>query len=184
VGVDRRELDSYLDQVLIGGRESPEIVLVDYDHAWRARFEVARGRIRGALGDTALRIEHIGSTSVPGLAAKPIVDVLVTVPDADDETSFVRQLEQAGYVLRVREPGHRMLRTLARTVNVHVWGETDPEADRYLVLRDRLRAAPSDRQEYERLKRELAEREWGDVNHYADAKGPFIESILRRARRT
>lgn len=165
----------------MGGPEQREIVIVDYDGQWPARFELERDRIRCALGARARRVEHIGSTSVPGLAAKPVVDVLVTVADADDEAAFAGSLEDAGYVLRVREPGHRMFRTPSRNVHVHVWGDTDPEVDRHLAFRDRLRASPSDRADYQRLKRELAEREWPDVNSYAEAKGPFIASVLARA---
>jgi len=93
--VEQHELDSYLDQVLIGGREPSEIVLVDYDPEWPTRFELHRERIRRALGETALRIEHIGSTALPGLAAKPTVDVLVTVANVDDEASFLHPLEQS-----------------------------------------------------------------------------------------
>lgn len=166
---------------LIGGRERREIVIADADPRWPARFGAERERIAAALGERALRIEHIGSTSVPGLAAKPIVDVLVAVADPDDEPAFVPALERAGYVLRVRETGHRMLRTPELDVQVHVWREGGAEVARHLAFRDRLRASPEDRAAYERLKRELATREWADMNEYADAKGPLIEAILARA---
>jgi GrpB-like predicted nucleotidyltransferase (UPF0157 family)/ribosomal protein S18 acetylase RimI-like enzyme len=176
--------DAYLDTVLIGGRERREIVIADYDPAWPRRFDAERERIASALGDVARRIEHIGSTSVPGLAAKPIVDVLVTVANVGDEASYRPALERAGYELRVLEPEHRMFRTPARDVHVHVWNAHDPEVPRYLAFRDRLRESAADRIEYERLKRSLAEREWSDVNHYANAKGPLIEAILARAGRS
>ncbi len=175
------ELGASLDVVLIGGREPRPVVIVDYDADWPARFERERQRIGRALGPRALRVEHIGSTAVPGLAAKPIVDVLVAVSDPEDEAAIVAPLESAGYELRVREPGHRMLRTPQRDVHVHVWGAADPEVDRHLRFRDRLRLAPEDRRAYERLKRELARRQWPDMNAYADAKGPLIEAILARA---
>jgi GrpB-like predicted nucleotidyltransferase (UPF0157 family) len=155
---------------------------VDWDPAWPARFEHERARICHALGGLALRVEHIGSTSVPGLAAKPIVDILVTVSDVNDEAAFVRRLERAGYVLRVREPDHRMFRTPDLGVHVHVLADSDGEADRYLTFRDRLRSSPEDRIEYERLKRELAPRNWDEIGHYAEAKGPLVEAILARAR--
>jgi GrpB-like predicted nucleotidyltransferase (UPF0157 family) len=179
--VDPDELNAQLDLVLIGGRERRPIVIVDYDPEWPARFERERERIRDALGVRARRIEHIGSTAVPGLAAKPIVDVLVTVGDPDDEAAFVPALEAAGYVLRVREPDHRMLRTPERDVHVHVYADDSPEVGRYLALRGRLRASAEDRDAYARLKRELARREWEDMNHYANAKGALIEEILARA---
>jgi GrpB-like predicted nucleotidyltransferase (UPF0157 family) len=118
---------------------------------------------------------------VPGLAAKPIIDISVAVADPADEGAYVPALEAAGYVLRVREPEHRMLRTPERDVHVHVWAETDPEIGRHLAFRDRLRASAEDRTAYEALKRELARREWEDMNHYANAKGPLIEEILGRA---
>ena len=178
----RGERDVYLEQVLIGGREKREIVIAEYDPSWPARFEVECARVRRALGSAAIRIEHIGSTAVPGLAAKPIIDVLVTVHDPDDERAVVPPLESAGYELRVREPGHRMLRTRSRDVHVHLWRDTDPEVDRYLVFRDRLRRSLEDRLAYERLKRELATREWSDMNEYADAKSDLIAAIIAKAR--
>jgi GrpB-like predicted nucleotidyltransferase (UPF0157 family) len=179
--VDADELNAILDRVLIGGRERRPIVIADADPSWPARFEAERDRVQRALGPAALRIEHIGSTSVPGLAAKPIVDVLVEVADVGDEAAFVPALEGAGYVLRVREPDHRMLRTPEHDVHVHVWAAGDPEIERYLRFRDRLRASAEDRAAYEALKRELAQRDWEDMNHYADAKGALIEEILARA---
>jgi GrpB-like predicted nucleotidyltransferase (UPF0157 family) len=181
--VDRGERDEYLDQVLIGGREKREIVIADYDYAWPARFEHERERIRRALGATALRIEHIGSTAVPGLAAKPVIDVLVTVEDPGDEATLRPALELAGYELRVREPAHRMFRTPARDVHVHIWADEDPEVDRHLVFRDRLRYSPEDRTSYERLKRDLATRQWSDMDEYADAKSDLIAAIIARAAR-
>lgn len=167
--------------VLIGGREKPNIVIVDYDPKWPARFEHQRTRIADALGDAALRIEHIGSTAVPGLAAKPVVDLLVTVESPDDENTILPALEAAGYELRVREPGHRMFRTPARDVHVHIWPEADPEVERYIRFRDQLRRSADDRRAYEQLKRELSAKEWSDMNDYADAKGPLIEAILARS---
>ena len=175
------KLDAYLDTVLVGGRERREIVIADYDPDWPRRFAGQRELIDQALGSAALRIEHVGSSAVPGLAAKPIIDVLVTVSDVGDEAGYGPALERAGYELRVSEPDHRMFRTPARDVQVHVWGDGDPEVDRTLAFRDRLRESAADRIEYERLKRSLAEREWRDMNHYADAKGPLIDAILVRA---
>jgi GrpB-like predicted nucleotidyltransferase (UPF0157 family) len=179
--VDRDERDLDLDRVLIGGLEKREIVIVDYDEGWPARFAAERARVRQALGDHARRIEHIGSTAVPGLAAKPIIDLLVTVQAPDDEAVTVPALTAVGYQLRVREPGHRMFRTAQRDVHVHIWANADPEVARALRFRDRLRRSPADRQAYEQLKRDLAGRDWPDMNHYADAKGPVIEEILARA---
>ena len=151
-------------------------MIVEYDPAWPERFEAERAKI-AALCD-ATRIEHIGSTSVPGLAAKPIVDIVV-VPQGSIGDA-VEPLEAAGYELRVRAPGHRMLRTPARDVHVHLW--TEPaDVDRHLLFRDWLRANTSDRDLYAATKRELASREWGDGNDYADAKSPVIRTITARA---
>ena len=157
--MDRRERDAYLDRVLIGGREKREVTIVDYDPAWPGKFEHERNRVRRALGPIALRVEHIGSTAVPGLAAKPIIDVIVTLEDPGDEAAFVPRLESAGYELRVRESGHRMFRAPTGDVHVHVWADNDPEVERYLAFRDQLRRSPADRVTYERLKRGLATRE-------------------------
>ena len=179
-GARPTHLDQILDEVLIGGREQRPVVIVDYDPAWPKRFEFERDRIRRALGDLMVRIEHIGSTSVPGLAAKPIVDVLVTVEDPADE-AIVRSMETAGYELRVREPEHRMFRTAERDVHVHIWRDSDPEVERHLRFRDRLRQSVEDRRAYEQLKRELAARDWPDVNYYAEAKGELIRAITDRA---
>lgn len=169
------------DLELIGGREKREIVIVDYDPAWPVRFEQERARIDAALGPVARRIEHIGSTAVPGLAAKPIIDVSVSVDDVEDEASFLPQLEAAGYLLRVREPGHRMFRTPELDVHVHLWPAGGEEERRQLVFRDWLRTHPADRDVYASLKRDLATREWRDMNDYADAKGGLIAEIMRRA---
>lgn len=168
------------ESALIGGRERREIAIADYDPVWPGRFERERDRIAAALGERALRIEHVGSTAVPGLGAKPIVDVLVAVAEPED-VSLAAALEGAGYELRVREPGHRMFRTPARDVHVHLWAQSDPEIARTLRLRDRLRADAADRAAYERLKRDLASREWRDMNEYAEAKSPLIEEILGRS---
>ena len=171
-----------LEGVLIGGREQVPIVVVDPDEQWPERYRLVRERVQAALGPSARRVEHIGSTSVPGLAAKPIVDVLVTVQDVEDEAAFVPQMERAGFVLRVREPEHRMFRTPARDVHVHLY-EPDHEAvGAYLDLRDWLRVDADDRALYERTKRLLATRTWTDMNEYADAKTDVIRAILGRAR--
>lgn len=139
--------------------------------------------MRRALGVSALRIEHIGSTAVPGLAAKPIVDLLVAVADPDDESVTVTALEAAGYELRVRELGHRMFRTPGRDVHVHVWGHSDPEMTRHLMFRDRLRRSPADRDAYERLKRELAAREWAPHERVRRRQGSVDRGDPRASRR-
>lgn len=171
-----------LRAVTIGEIEQRAIVLVEHDEAWHERFMVAAARIEGRLGAGALKVEHVGSTAVCGLAAKPIVDILLVVADPSDEAAYVPPLCDAGYELRIREPEffeHRMLRTASRDVHLHVFGPDAAEADRMLTFRDMLRADSSARQRYERVKRRLAEREWPTMQHYADAKSDVINDILR-----
>jgi GrpB-like predicted nucleotidyltransferase (UPF0157 family) len=178
------ELEEYLSKVLIGGAEHRAIEIVDHDPGWAQRFSREAARIQTTLGDKARLIEHIGSTAVPGLAAKPIIDILLVVADAADESSYLPALEAAGYVLRVREPDfyeHRMVRTPARDVHVHVFSPDSPEITRYLTLRDRLRRSAADRELYARTKRRLAARSWPSTQHYAEAKTEVIEAILARA---
>jgi GrpB-like predicted nucleotidyltransferase (UPF0157 family) len=178
-------LEERMREAIIGDIESPTtIVVADYDPAWPERFRQEAKKIRAALGEAALAIEHIGSTSVPGLAAKPIVDILLVVEDSSDEASYVPALERAGYVLRVRERDfheHRMFRTVAKDVHVHVFSPGSPEIDRYLLLRDRLRNNEEDRELYARTKRDLATRDWPSMQHYAEAKTGVIEGIIARA---
>ena len=171
-----------LDEVLIGGREKVEIVVADYDPAWPERFTELADIVRAALGGTVLRIEHIGSTSVPGLAAKPIIDMLVVVEDVADEAAYVPALEAAGFQLRVREPAHRMLRTPGRTAHLHFFEPGHEAIAAYLDLRDRMRSDAADRDLYAATKRRLAAREWDDMNEYAEAKSEVIAGILARAR--
>jgi GrpB-like predicted nucleotidyltransferase (UPF0157 family) len=167
---------------LVGGPEALAVGLHAHDPAWAGAFAEHRRRILDAVGDAALAVEHIGSTSVPGLDAKPIVDVVVVVADITAEEDHVVPLLAADYELRVREPGHRLVRTPARDVHVHVYEEGAPAVDAYLLLRDRLRADPDDRALYARTKRELMTRPWDDMNAYADAKSEVIAGILARAR--
>jgi GrpB-like predicted nucleotidyltransferase (UPF0157 family) len=167
--------------VLIGGVEQCEIQIVDYDPDWPKQFETHACVIAGALGGSALRVEHIGSTSVPDLAAKAIIDILVVVRDSADESDYLPQLEAAGYVLRVREPDwneHRMFRTPEKDVHIHIYSADCPEIQRNLTFRDCLRRNIDDRRRYEQTKRQLAAKEWVDMNAYADAKTDVIESIL------
>ena len=168
---------------LIGGREKPAIRVVRYDPSWAARFEHERARIAEALGPVAQRIDHIGSTAVAGLCAKPIVDIDVSVEDPDLEASYLPALERAGYRLRVREPGHRMLRSARRDVHVHVCAAGSAWQRRHLLFRDWLRADASDRARYSEVKRQLAGRDWADMNEYAAAKTAVIDEITQRAER-
>ncbi|MDU0312315.1 GrpB family protein [Phycicoccus sp. M110.8] len=169
---------------LVGGVEKRSLVIVDHDPAWPRTYAEHEERIRRALGPAAVQVEHIGSTSVPGLAAKPIIDVLVTVEDITAEEDHVDLLLDAGYQLRVREPGHRLVRTPARDVHVHLLEVGDQAAADYLLFRDRLRAGPADRRLYEDTKRALVDQDWADMNAYAEAKTDVVSAIKDRARRS
>jgi GrpB-like predicted nucleotidyltransferase (UPF0157 family) len=161
------------------------IELVEYDPAWPELYEREAERIRAALGDRLRVLEHAGSTSVPGLAAKPIIDIVLAVPDSADENAYVPALERAGYVLAIREPDwheHRLLKDSDPTVNLHVFSHGSSEVERLLAFRDRLRTNGAECLLYERTKRELAQRTWTYVQDYADAKSQIVEAILARAR--
>jgi GrpB-like predicted nucleotidyltransferase (UPF0157 family) len=161
------------------------IQIVDYNPDWSQLFEREAERIQAALGDRILLLEHVGSTSVPGLAAKPIIDLLLVVEDSADEPSYVPALEAAGYVLRIRESDwyeHRMFKGPDTDINLHVFSLGCPEIERMLLFCNWLRSNASDCQLYECTKRELACLNWKYTQNYADAKTAVIEDILMRAR--
>ena len=175
------ELQAARLQKLVAHRKPIE--LVDYDPAWPELFEQEAGKIRAALGERVVGLEHAGSTSVPGLAAKPIIDMVLAVADSADEGSYVPPLEAAGYELTIREPDwheHRVLKGTDPQVNLHVFSDRSPEIDRMTAFRDRLRTSPADRDLYERAKRNLARRTWTYTQDYADAKTEIVEEILTR----
>ncbi|MCI2237761.1 GrpB family protein [Paenibacillus sp. TRM 82003] len=167
---------------LVGGVEALGLELYSHDERWAETYLAHRARIRDALATVGVGIEHIGSTSVPGLAAKPIIDIVVTVDDITAEEDYLDPLLTAGYELRVREPGHRLVRTPARDVHVHLYGRGDPAVDDYLLLRDHLRSDADDRALYESTKRALLRERWHDTNDYSDAKTDVILAIKARAR--
>jgi GrpB-like predicted nucleotidyltransferase (UPF0157 family) len=184
----RRVVDEeYLRTHTIGELKplSGPVVLVNYDPEWPEQFQQQAEKIRTALGQRALRIEHVGSTSVPDLAAKPIIDIVLAVADSANEQDYVGALERAGYRLRTREPEwyeHRMFKGPENRLNLHVFSAGCPEIDRMLVFRDWLRTNEDDRELYARSKRALAQQEWKYTQNYADAKTTVIEEIILRAR--
>jgi GrpB-like predicted nucleotidyltransferase (UPF0157 family) len=162
-------------------RTDGPIRLAEADPAWAAQYAREEERIRAALGPRAAQVEHVGSTSVPGLAAKPAIDIMLTVPDSSDEAGYLPDLEAAGYVLQFREPDwyeHRFLRDRNPNVQIHVFTVGSLEVDRMLLFRDRLRTRSEERELYERTKRELAARRWDYIQDYADAKSVVIEQII------
>ncbi|MGB0101198.1 MAG: GrpB family protein, partial [Nocardioides sp.] len=119
------------------------VQVVPYDPTWPQAYAAVRDRVIAALGDRVLRIEHVGSTSVPGLWAKPVIDADLTVADSGDEDAWLPELEAAGFVLRVREPDweeHRCLRGSEPTTNLHVFSPGAREPQRHRLFRDWLRA--------------------------------------------
>jgi GrpB-like predicted nucleotidyltransferase (UPF0157 family) len=175
-----------MDETLIGGFEKRRIVIVDYDPRWPEIFQEHARIIERDLGKNALAIEHVGSTSVPELAAKPIIDILIVVQDSAREASYLPALVEAGYLLRVREPDwhqHRMFRTPEQDVHVHLFSAGCVEIGRLLAFRDHLRSSVEDRSLYESVKRKLAQDDWPDMNAYAQAKSDVVEQIITRASR-
>jgi GrpB-like predicted nucleotidyltransferase (UPF0157 family) len=160
------------------------IELCDYDPHWPDRYAEHAVRVRAALGERASRIEHVGSTSVPGLAAKPIIDIVLEVRDSADEAAYIGDLAGAGYLLRIREPDwfeHRLFNGADQDVNLHVFSTGCAETDRMVRFRDWLRVNEHDRELYAGAKRKLAARNWKDVQQYADAKSDVIAQIMRAA---
>jgi GrpB-like predicted nucleotidyltransferase (UPF0157 family) len=178
--------DDYMSAVTVGPRRRVDgpITLADYDPAWPALYEREAARVRELLGDRVRLLEHVGSTSVPGLPAKPIIDMLLAVPDSADEPAYVPPMEAGGYVVRIREPDwheHRVFKGPDTDVNLHTFSDGSSEIARMLAFRDRLRTHEDERERYLQTKRELAARHWVYIQDYADAKGEVVEGIIERA---
>lgn len=159
------------------------VVVVAYDEAWPARFEAERGRVAGVLGDAAARIEHVGSTAVPGLAAKPVVDLDAVLRDPDDWERHVEPLAALGYARYRRGDfaDRRFLRRFEdgrRVAHLSLVGPGSPVLAQHLALRDLLRGDPALAARYARLKRELAERHADDRDAYTFAKTAFVLEAL------
>lgn len=181
--------NEYLLAVTVGKHKplNSTVYLAPYDHYWPKQFALQASRIRDALPEKVLLLEHVGSTSVPGLSAKPLIDMVLAVSDSADESSYVPPLESLGFVMRIREPDwfqHRMLKAPEPDGNLHVFTVGCSEIDRMLAFRDWLRTHDDDRKLYEETKRQLAARIWKDIQDYADAKSEVIHDILARARRS
>jgi GrpB-like predicted nucleotidyltransferase (UPF0157 family) len=178
--------DEQLPAVVIGELQALQgkIEIAEYDPAWPDLYEREATRVREVIGDRVVRLEHVGSTSVPTLSAKPIVDMVLEVRDSADEPSYLPDLEAAGYVLRIREPEwleHRVLKGPDTNINLHVFSTGCEETDRMVLFRDWLRGYDADRERYAAAKRELAARDWKYVQQYADAKTVVVAEIMSRA---
>ena len=183
---DPSDRDVYMSAVTIGARRRVDgpVYLADYDPDWPVLYRREATRVRDLLGDRVRLLEHVGSTSVPGLPAKPIIDMLLAVADSADEPAYVPSMEAGGYVVRIREPEwheHRVFKGPDTDVNLHTFSEGSSEIVRMLAFRDRLRTHDDERQRYLETKRELAARHWVYIQDYADAKGEVVEGIIERA---
>lgn len=178
--------EQYLKEVTLGEVTvlNDEITLEEYDENWEKLYEQEKQTIESTLRDYSITVEHVGSTSVPGLCAKPIIDILLLVEDSADEMSYVDKLEEAGYVIRIREPEwyeHRMLKKQHPVVNLHVFSKGCEEAERMLLFRDWLIQNAEDRALYAKTKRNLAKKTWKYVQEYADAKTEIVKLIMEHA---
>jgi GrpB-like predicted nucleotidyltransferase (UPF0157 family) len=170
---------------LVGERPArwDHIVIEDYDPAWVGQFAAVRSLLEKALGGLVIAIEHVGSTSVPGLPAKPIIDIDLMIEDTADESGYVPALNARGYRLVLREPwwfGHRMLVSPAENVHLHLWPKGAPEPVRHRLFRDWLRSHPEDRDLYAATKRRLARDTLDQPADYSLAKNDVIDAIYAR----
>ncbi|RAO35935.1 Dephospho-CoA kinase [Micromonospora saelicesensis] len=174
-----------VDAGLVGEppRTWESVVIEEYDRAWAQRFIAVRSSLTEALGGLIIGVEHVGSTAVPGLAAKPVIDVDLVIGDTAEESGYLPALQRLGYRLVLREPwwhGHRMLLSPAEDVNLHVWPQGAPEPVRHLLFRDWLRAHPHDRERYAATKRRLARDTAHRPRDYSLAKNDVIDEIYAR----
>jgi GrpB-like predicted nucleotidyltransferase (UPF0157 family) len=173
--------------IRVSGAVSPhnaQIYLATYDPAWPAQYEDEAAKIRAALGERTLALEHVGSTSIPGLSAKPIIDIILCVADSSDEDAYVPLLTAQGYRLHLREPEweqHRVMKGDNPLVNLHVFTLGSPELARMVGFRNRCRNHPEELRLYKGVKEGLARQTWRHVQHYANAKGEVVEAIIARA---
>ncbi len=181
------ETDEEMAAIRVSGTVTPlnaQIYLAPYDPAWPAQYEAEAAKISAALGEAALALEHVGSTSIPGLPAKPIIDIILCVADSADEDSYVPALSAQGYRLHLREPEweqHRVMKGEWPMVNLHIFTIGSRELVRMVAFRDRCRTHPEELALYREAKEALAGQVWRHVQHYANAKGEVVEAIIGRA---
>ena len=180
--------NEYIQKVVVSGKveHNQTIVLKPYDENWSILFEREKQRISTILKDKALMIEHIGSTSVPGLIAKPIIDILLVVEDAGKEEDYVDDLVAHGYILRIKEPdfeNHHMFLGLDTDIHLHVFSQDSKEIEKYLLFRNYLRNHQEAKELYANTKKTLAKKKWKYVQNYADAKSDVVQQIMDAARK-
>ncbi|GAB3264038.1 GrpB family protein [Nocardioides dilutus] len=172
------------DAAVIGTAPPGTVRVVPYDESWPAMADALIAAIREVLGDRVVELDHVGSTSVPGLAAKPVIDLDLVVPDPADEAAYVPALESLGLLLHIREPDweeHRLLTRVDRSVNLHVFGPAAAEPRRCLLFRDWLRSHPQDRDAYGGLKASLAAQGFERVMDYNNHKAAMVYDIYEKA---
>jgi GrpB-like predicted nucleotidyltransferase (UPF0157 family) len=176
------------DSLVHGAAPDTRIEVVDPNPDWPQQYNCLAGRIRDALGWRVLQLEHVGSTSVAGLAAKPMIDIDLTVADPGCEQDYIPALEAIVFRHMVREPwwyGHRMLRSDQPLCNLHVFGFDSPEVVKHRIFRDWLRGNPADRDLYAAVKRRAASGASAAGEHatqqYDDRKRQVVREIYRRA---
>jgi GrpB-like predicted nucleotidyltransferase (UPF0157 family) len=181
------ETDEEMAALRVSGTVTPlnaQVYLAPYDPTWPAQYEAEAAKIRAALGDGAIVLEHVGSTSIPGIPAKPIIDILLAVASSSDEDAYVPALTAQGYRLHLREPEweqHRVMKGENPNVNLHVFTIGSREVERMVAFRDRCRSHPEERRLYLETKQALAGQVWRHVQHYANAKSEVVEAIIARA---
>lgn len=170
-----------------GAGPAPEVHVVEADERWAQWYDALAGWVREALGWRVLDLQHIGSTAVPGLPAKPVIDIDLVVADSADEAAYLPALEARGFELRVREPWwfeHRVLRHTDPRCHLHVFGPDAPEPVKHRIFRDWLRGNPDERELYARAKREAAEAARAAGEHsmqYNARKEQVVREIYARA---
>ena len=161
------------------------ITVVEYNPNWPQEFAQEAGRLQQVLSDTAVAIHHIGSTSVPGLVAKPIIDIILEVADLNQLDTKGDKMEALGYEVmgEFGIPGRRYFRKggYHRTHHVHAFLLGDPNVKRHLAFRDYLIAYPAIAADYGKLKQEVAERSNNNIENYGDGKDPFIKLHEQKA---
>ncbi|MBM7633180.1 GrpB family protein [Geomicrobium sediminis] len=185
---DQVRSDEELQAVTVGERKphNNTIELHEYNPTWPAQYQLEEEKIYRALQSAVVQLEHVGSTSIPRMSAKPIIDILLVVHDSANESRYVQALESIGYKLVIREPDwyeHRLLKRNDEGVNLHVFSEGCEETGRMLTFRDHLRTNEEDFIKYKEKKQELSTRTWRHVQHYADAKSEVVEEIIHKANR-
>lgn len=159
------------------------VAVVAYDPSWPEIYSALESKIKNKLGSNLLKIDHVGSTAVPGLAAKPVIDIDVTVADAADEEIYLLALENLGYRLIVREPrfhGHRLFHHENPRVNLHVFTQKTPETARHLLFRDWLRQSEKDCKLYADAKFEAIKGCSFDIQKYHENKSKVVHDIYQR----